>query len=500
MKDNMSYQVLQEKHRALENEFQDYKKINEAWKETKKRFYSLSNRTQDGIYNFNLFIKKYVYTNPSFIKMFGHPCKDIATTDSVMERILPADREKLKKRIEASLLNHSEGDEMEYRCLANDGSIRWMHDRWLVLRDSNGTATAIEGIVRDITEMKNIISIKDYLESLLESCMDAIIVTNEKGIITLANEGAEALFHIKRNDLVGSFIGDIIVNGLIEERNMFELIIEHAPTSNYELEAQLMDGSAVPLLISSAFLTDEKNQIIGTISYMRDISIRKQTEERIRMLSQQLIRTQEVEMSRIARDLHDHLAQNLYSLNIQLSTFLNGLPLAESEQESQGKRLLDSLQNIIGDVRKMVFNIHPTSLDTLGLTNTVNNLCRNISQIYGLIIDFKAAGMDHLKTNFDLNSAIYRLVQEGLNNIVKHAEAKKAVIRLVYSHPNIILRIEDDGKGFDLDDYMETASKRGCMGIWSMKERVALLNGEMTIDSQEQMGTSIVIEIPYYEK
>lgn len=382
MKDNRSYQALQEKYRSLENEFQDYKKINEAWKETKKRFYSLSNRTQDGIYNFNLSIKKYVYTNPSFIKMFGHPCKDIATTDSVMERILPGDRQKLTKRIQASLLDQNEGDEMEYRCVANDGSIRWMHDRWLVIRNNNGSPTAIEGIIRDITELKNIIRVKDYLESLLESCMDAIIVTNEKGLITLANEGAEALFHIKRNELVGSFIGDIIGNGFSENRNMFELIIKHAPTSNYELEAQLLDGSVVPLLISSAFLQDEKNQFIGTISYMRDISIRKQTEERIRMLSQQLIRAQEVEMSRIARDLHDHLAQNLYSFNIQLSTFLNRIPLPEAEHDPQAKGLLDSLQNIIGDVRKMVFNIHPTSLDTLGLTNTVHNLCKNISQIY----------------------------------------------------------------------------------------------------------------------
>lgn len=500
MQYNISYQELQDKFRFLEHEFQVYKRKNEAWKDAKKRFYNLSNRTQDGIYNFNLSIKKYVYTNPSFIKMFGHPCKDIVTTESAMERILPSDRQKLKKRIDASLLNQKEGDEIEYRCITHDGSIRWMHDRWVVLRDDNGVPIAIEGIVRDITEMKNIISIKDYLESLLESCMDAIIVTNEKGLITLVNKGAETLFNIKRNDLVGSFIGDIIGNEFSDGCNMYELIFKHAPASNYEFEAQLLDGSVIPLLISSAFLRDEKNQIIGTINYMRDISIRKQAEKQIRMLSQQLIRAQEVERSVIARDLHDHLAQNLYFLNIQLSTFLNHLPVLKNEYETQAKKLLDSLHNIIGDVRKMVFTIHPTSLDTLGLSNTLHNLCKNISQMYGLAINFKTAGMNSLNLNFDFNIAIYRLVQEGLNNIVKHAEAKNVKIRLVYSYPNVILRIEDDGKGFDVHHVMENANKEGCMGIWSMKERVALLNGEMALHSYERIGTNIVIEIPYYEK
>lgn len=494
---NISYQELQDKLQSLADEFQAYKTQNEAWKEAKKRFYSLSNRTQDGIYNFNLSIKKYVYTNPSFIKMFGHPCKDIVTTDSATERILPGDREKLKKRIEASLLDQNEGDEMEYRCIAHDGTIRWMHDRWVVLRDDNNIPTAIEGIVRDITEMKTVISMKDYLESLLESCMDTIIVTNQKGTITLVNQGAEALFRVKRNDLVGSFIGDIIRNEFSEGHDIYRLILKHAPTSNYELQAQLLDGSVTPLLVSSAFLKDEKNQVIGTINYMRDISIRKQAEERIRMLSQQVIRAREVEMSSIARDLHDHLAQNLYSFNIQLSTFLNRLSLPQAASETQAKELLNYLHSIIGDVRKIVFNIHPTSLDTLGLISTVHNLCRNLSQIYGLVINFKTAGMDSLDLNFDVNIAIYRLAQEGLNNIVKHAEARIAEVRLVYSYPKIILRVDDDGQGFDVENLVENASKEGCMGLWSMRERVALLSGEMTIESRPAMGTSIVIEIPY---
>ena len=151
----------------------------------------------------------------------------------------------------------------------------------------------------------------------------------------------------------------------------------------------------------------------------------------------------------------------------------------------------------MGDVRKMVFNIHPTSLHTLGVVSTVNNLCKNITKIHGLPVDFKTAGMDTLQTNFDINIAIYRIVQEGLTNIIKHAEAGAATIRLVYSYPKIIIRIEDDGQGFDAAQLGKTGAAGCCMGVWSMKERVALLNGKMTTHSGPGQGTGIVVEIPY---
>lgn len=466
-------------------------------KESRKRFYALSNRTQDGIYSFNLSIKKYVYTNPAFIRIFGHPCKDIATTDSVMERIVQADRRKLAARIEASIAEGKDGGEMEYRCTDVDGNMHWMHDRWVVLRDDHGSPLALEGIVRDVTEMKNIASVKDYLERVLESCMDAILVTDQSGLVTLANKGAEALLRADGENLVGRFIGDVIRARSGEDRDMYRLILDRAPTNNFEIGADLLDGSTVPLLISSALLPDAKGRMTGTISYIRDISVRKQAEERIRTLSQQLMRTKEVEMSGIARDLHDHLAQNLYALNIQLSTFIKRLPLPDARCESQSLELLDSLQSIMGDVRKMVFNIHPTSLHTLGVACTVNNLCKNITKIHGLSIDFTTAGMDALQTNFDINIAIYRIIQEGLTNIVKHAEAGAATIRLVYSYPKIIIRIEDDGRGFDAAQVGKLGTADCGMGVWSMKERVALLNGKMTTRSTPGQGTGIVVEIPY---
>lgn len=484
---------------SLQREYSAYKERNESLKAAQKRFYSLLNHTRDGIYTYHLAIHKYVYTNPAFIDMFGQPCKDIVTTDSAIHRILPKDREKFRNKISPASLRNATGDEIEYRCVASDGSIRWMHDRWVIIRDRGGEPRAIEGIVRDISEMKTIIGIKDHLVGIFESCMDAIVVTDARGTVTQVNKGAETLFHTPRKSFVGRFIGDTIGNQLDGYEDVFQLILSHAPTSNYELEARLANGLVIPLLISFSFLEDGENKPIGTIIYIRDISARKETEQRIHTLSRQLIRTQEIERSRIARDLHDHLAQDLYSINIRLKTFLAGLDSPPDGCDDQVQALMASLQDTINNVRKMVFNIHPTGMDTLGLVNILNGLCRNVSKLSGLRVDFKSAGMDHLKTDFELNSAIYRLLQEALNNIQKHAGACNVVVRLVFSHPDIILRIDDDGKGFDGQRHLEQSARKGCMGIWSMRERVGLLNGRMTIDSQPRNGTHIFVEIPYFQ-
>jgi signal transduction histidine kinase len=104
--------------------------------------------------------------------------------------------------------------------------------------------------------------------------------------------------------------------------------------------------------------------------------------------------------------------------------------------------------------------------------------------------------MDDLKLDYDTQINLYRLVQEALNNIKKHAQARDVKIRMVASHPHIILRIEDDGKGFDVNQCLREASKQAHMGLHSMQERVNLLDGNIKIQSRPMEGTRIVVEIP----
>jgi signal transduction histidine kinase len=139
-------------------------------------------------------------------------------------------------------------------------------------------------------------------------------------------------------------------------------------------------------------------------------------------------------------------------------------------------------------------------MDQLGLVKTVYQLCEAFSEKTNLSVDFYSAGIKDLKLDFDTAINLYRLVQEGLNNIKKHARADHVIIRLVACSPNIILRIEDDGRGFDVHKRLAKALKEKRMGLSNMEERVSLLKGRMDIKSRITKGTRIFIEIPWQEK
>jgi signal transduction histidine kinase len=147
-------------------------------------------------------------------------------------------------------------------------------------------------------------------------------------------------------------------------------------------------------------------------------------------------------------------------------------------------------------VRDLAYSLRPTSLDQLGLAKTVLRYCEEFSGRAGVKVDFFAPGLDDLKLDSDDEIALYRLIQEGLNNVKKHADATNATIRLVASFPNIILRIEDNGKGFDAEKRLASAINEKRMGLRSMEERVAILGGKMRIESRPMQGTKILIEVP----
>ena len=123
--------------------------------------------------------------------------------------------------------------------------------------------------------------------------------------------------------------------------------------------------------------------------------------------------------------------------------------------------------------------------------------CKDFSGKTGIRIDFQSAGMDTLNLDYNTKINLYRLLQEGLNNVKKHADAKMVNIRLISSFPNVIFRINDDGKGFDLKERLAKASSEKRMGLRSMHERVGLLQGRINIDSSPGKGTNVFIEVPY---
>jgi len=231
-----------------------------------------------------------------------------------------------------------------------------------------------------------------------------------------------------------------------------------------------------------------------------EITDRKKAEEQVHDLSQALMVAHETEKQLIALELHDRLAQDLATLKLGLHSLVEDHTAITKPEEVEVKahQLLQILEESIGSIRDISYNLRPPALDKVGLVEAVSEYCHNLEENSGISVDFYSGGMEDLDLPSEIEINLYRLVQEGLTNTVKHANATEASIRLTSAYPNVLLRIQDNGSGFDVQGSPknDTGLKKS-VGITGMYERVRLLGGTMKIESVLNKGTRISIKIPY---
>ena len=259
------------------------------------------------------------------------------------------------------------------------------------------------------------------------------------------------------------------------------------------------DGGLRHLRENGRAIRDDAGNISHYEGTIEDVTDQRQAEEQIRNLSQQLIKAQEAERQMISRELHDRIAQDLSTLLISLNKLFDRQPDVKPEVRKKIVKFSEILQETIKAVRDLSYDLRLPGLDDIGLVAALATYCEEFAEKTGLEVDFQATGMSTFKMDFDTEMNVYRLIQEGLNNINRHAEASRATIRLIGTYPNVILRIEDDGKGFDVEERSRKADSEKRMGLRSMAERVRLIRGEMAIQSQPLQGTQIFIKFPYQE-
>ena len=223
---------------------------------------------------------------------------------------------------------------------------------------------------------------------------------------------------------------------------------------------------------------------------------RKKAQEHTQSLTQRLLQMQENERQRISRDLHDNVAQDLSSMILQLETLFDDLPHAGKELAGRSKALTGILLEAISSVRNIAYGLTPPALDQLGLVRALENHCLDSCERVGIAVDFHATGIEEADLEFDTEINIYRMVQEAIRNIVKHAEASKVKVKLIESHPYILIRVEDNGQGFDIERRISESAREKRMGLQSMKERARLTGGSMEMQSLPGVGTRIVFKIP----
>ena len=243
------------------------------------------------------------------------------------------------------------------------------------------------------------------------------------------------------------------------------------------------------------FLKEERHLIDAVGDLLGRIVEKRRVEEQMRALSSALIMAQENERQRIARELHDHLAQDLAMAKLDLER-IRCAHSADQAQQNHIEAVGARISAAIASIRCLAYGLLPIGLTELGLVESVLSYCGEFSQRHGVEVEVFADGIDKLTLDFETQINLYRLIQEALTNTRKHAKAAKASIRLIGSYPNLLLRIEDDGCGSDMNKCLAKAGRDKLMGLWSMRERVRLLGGKITFRSKPGAGMRITVEVP----
>ena len=269
---------------------------------------------------------------------------------------------------------------------------------------------------------------------------------------------------------------------LIRERNQLEIRLK----KNYEIVEQA-ESLMSKMKSVMDFLVSDLVDLGKTISNLEDKT----------QIGMKIIKAQEEERRRIARDIHDGPAQNIASLVIKTEIVEKLLKRGNIHIEDELKDIKTQLRAVLKEIRGIMYDLRPISLDEVGLIPTIERMAADMSYEKNIAIEIKKIS-DYPIFNSLNKLIVYRIVQESLNNIIKHSGAKNVVIRMDVRKDSINGRVSDDGKGFDADSLMEGKDKS--FGLSSMKERAEIAHGSITIKSVVGKGTKIMFSIPNEEE
>jgi PAS domain S-box-containing protein len=352
---------------------------------------------------------------------------------------------------------------------------------------------------------ENMLRTERRLAAMVETTTDAILILDHEQKITLANQAAERLFGYPQERLLHQPIEMLIPPRFHRAHHHHVEGFGKTGTSVRRMggEANVVgmrsDGAEFPIDASISHLMEDGKPLYTVI--LRDITERKRAEQELR-LSREYLRNlydnlqtiREEERKRIARELHDDLGQTLGAVRIDLTLLRNTLPANLPELEKNAELIDRLLLSAITSVRRISSDLRPRPLDDLGLVPALQMLAGEFSQRHNIVCEVGAPAED-VRLPDDIASPVFRMVQESLNNVAKHADATHVHIELSINENILSLTIADNGKGFTTDDTKKPES----FGLIGMRERAWAMGGSLEVNSGvtgDSKGTAISISIP----
>lgn len=332
----------------------------------------------------------------------------------------------------------------------------------------------------------------DYFSSIYNAVSEMLFVVTQQGIIESVNDSVCNNLDKDRDDLVGLPISALFARTSGNFFNQVVTKLDRNITSFTATEKlNLGDGKQLPVSCSCSRIMDRYNKFYGYLIIMTDISEQLQAERKI---LKAIVMAQHKEQKRVAEDLHDSLGQELSAVKLYLNSLEKLMVISDPKYQNIYQTVKSILDNAITSLRSICFDLMPASLEYGNIDTALRELLSKLKNQE--IINFSYSCPDEIPTlPKNLEIILYRLTQEFINNTIKHAEASNVHVSLSFTKKNLIMKIKDDGKGFDIKK-----SRSKGRGLKNFHSRIKAYGGTVRLESEINVGTVLRLSFPLIQK
>jgi PAS domain S-box-containing protein len=480
----------------------DRKRAEEALRQSEERFRLASEVTGFGTFDYDV-VRQHTSFSPEFWSILGWPDTGPPAEVDVMQFVHPDDLPAFRTMWTESLEPSGNGHHVvEGRIVRPDGELRWVRVVSHTFFEGEGKVRRAVRIVGTVLDVTQVVRLRQHLEmalrrtdselrTIVKAAPIGIVTTDHTGRITTWNDAAERIFGYTADDVLGRLNPAIPDEAIPDALLCIANVLEGATVQTGGRRTR-KDGSIIHVSLIHSPHYDEHGAVRGIITLVEDITEKKNAETALARVRSALAEVQAEEARRLARDLHDDISQRLALLSFDIDRMASLPQLSRDELAAGFRSCQAKIVDICDGLRQISHRMHPSVLEHLGLPNALKHLCRDFSQREEVSVRFNS---DELMYDIpgNIGSCLYRVAQEALRNISKHATALDAEVKLAVAGQNIQLSIADSGAGFD------TAAVNSGLGLHSMRERVELVGGAFSIVSTPGSGTRIVVSVPLQE-
>jgi len=376
---------------------------------------------------------------------------------------------------------------------------RWLRFTASPIRDSNGVLLGAIEILEDCTEQKKaeeaLLSSEKRFRDLFESALDPIWVHDLEGNLMLVNKAAAECTGRTVEETLKINVKSILAPESLKlaQDVRFRLLQKETLDTPYEQKIVRKDGGHAIFMVRTNLLMSD-NKPVAFQNIARDVTETKRMMENLHYYLQQITRAQEDERRRISHELHDSTAQNLIALLHRLENLIDRVKLPAGETREMWD-LHDQAREILQEVRGYSRDLRPAIIDDLGLVPALEWVVDATKNEYKIDTHLKIEGTRR-RFSPEAELLLFRIVQEALRNVGKHARATLALVRIEFRDKDIYLTITDNGSGFQMPNNPGELIEKGKLGVAGMQERAQLLGGTLNINSTPGQGTTITVNVP----